>query len=84
MKKIEDLKDRIDPNQKKDPLEKVREKVKNKNLQFSMKQVTVETVKKLMKKMAKKKSKGNDGIPQDCLLLGQEVIAGPLTEVIKR
>ena len=32
--------------------------------------------------MAKKKSKGNDGIPQDCLLLGLEVVADPLTEVV--
>ena len=32
--------------------------------------------------MAKKKSKGKDGIPQDCLLLGQDVIAAPLTDVI--
>ena len=82
VKKIEDLKAKIDPNQKNDPLEKVKERVKNKNLHFSLKTVTVQTVKKLMQKMAKKKSKGNDGIPQDCLLLGQEVIAGPLTEVI--
>ena len=82
VKKIEDLKAKIDPNQKNDPLEKVKERVKNKNLHFSLKMVTAQTVKKLMQKMAKKKSKGNDGIPQDCLLLGQEVIAGPLTEVI--
>ena len=39
-------------------------------------------VNKLMKQMAKKKSKGKDGIPQDCLLLGAEVLAKPLSEII--
>ena len=32
--------------------------------------------------MAQKKSKGKDGIPQDCLLSGVEVLAGPLSEII--
>ena len=32
-------------------------------------------VEKIMKKMAKKKSKGKDGISQECLLLGQEALA---------
>ena len=50
VKKIEDLKDKIDPNQKRDPLEKVKEKVKNKNLHFSLKTVTIVAVKKMMKK----------------------------------
>ena len=35
-----------------------------------------------MKKMAKKKSKGKDGISQECLLLGQEALAAPLTTII--
>ena len=35
-----------------------------------------------MKQMAKKKSKGKDGIPQDCLLLGAEVLSEPLAEII--
>ena len=39
-------------------------------------------VKKIMKKMSKKKSKGKDGIPQDCLLIGLDALAAPLTEVI--
>ena len=81
-KKIEDLKEKIDPNLIRDPLVKVREKVQNKNLKLSLKTTTPDSVKKLMKKIAKKKSKGKDGIPQDCLLLGQDVIAAPLTDVI--
>ena len=82
VKKIDELKQKIDHNQMKDPLEKIRQKMKDKNLSLSLKQVSITSVKKLMKKMAKKKSQGNDGIPQDCLLLGQDVIAGPLTDVI--
>ena len=35
-----------------------------------------------MKQMAKKKSKGKDRIPQDCLLLGAEVLSEPLAEII--
>ena len=82
VKKISDLKEKIDPNLIKDPLEKIRDKMKNKNLSLKLKTVTAVIVKKLMKSMAKKKSKGNDGVPQDCLLMGQEVIAGPLTSIV--
>ena len=82
VKKIADLKESIYPNQTRDPLEKIREKMKNKNLSLKLKQVTPAIIAKVMKKMNKKKSKGNDGIPQDCLLLGQEVIAVPLANVI--
>ena len=32
--------------------------------------------------MSKKKSKGNDGVSQECLLLGVEVLAVPLTQII--
>ena len=35
-----------------------------------------------MKKMAKKKSKGNYDISQECLILGLETLAAPLTEII--
>ena len=80
--KIDTLKENIDPNQVRDPLEKIKEKMKNKNLKLKLKLVSTKTVKKLMKSMAAKKSKGNDGVPQDCLLLGQEVIVNPLTNII--
>ena len=82
LNKIESLKEKIDPNSTTDPLTRIREKVANSNLKFKLKPVTVNQVKKSMKKMSKKKSKGKDGIPQDCLLLGLEVLAAPLTEVI--
>ena len=80
--KIESLKERIDPNSITDPLTRIKEKFANSNLKFKLKPVTISQVKKSMKTMSKKKSKGTDGIPQDCLLLGLEVLAAPLTEVI--
>ena len=82
VEKINALKANIDPNLVKDPLEKIRKKVEGKNLQFSLKTVSVRKVETVMKKMAKKKSKGKDGISQECLLLGQEALAAPLTVII--
>ena len=79
--KIENLKEKIDPAYIKDPLSKIQEKVKNKNLAFSLKQVTLKEVVKIMKSMTKKKSKGNDGVSQEYLLLGLDVLAAPLTLV---
>ena len=52
------------------------------NLKFSIRQVTVREVQKIMKNMSKKKSKGNDGISQECLLLGLDVLAAPITKII--
>ena len=52
--------------------------MENKNLKFSLKTVTVKTVKKVMRKMKMKKSTGADGITQECLLMGAEVLAKPL------
>ena len=58
--------------------------MKNKNLSLKLKTVSAGTVKKLMKKMAQKKSKGKDGTPQDVLLQSSEVLSTPLTEVINK
>jgi hypothetical protein len=82
VEKISKLKETVDPNLVKDPLERLKENVKNKNLSFKLNSVSSTTVQKLMKQMAKKKSKGRDGIPQDCLMLGAEVLAEPLSEII--
>ena len=82
IRKIEDLKDNIDSTQIKDPTEKLKEKVKNKNLHFSMKTVRVKKVREVMAEMRKKKSSGLDGIGQDVLLMGGDILAIPLTRVI--
>ena len=82
--KINTLKANIDKSNVKDPLEKIKNKVKDMNLKFALKPVTVKVVRKIMKQMKKKKSKGNDGITQECLLLGGEALADPLTEIINK
>ena len=76
------MKEKIDPSSTSDPLTRIREKFANSNLNFKLKPVTVNQVRKSMKKMSKKKSKGTDGIPQDCLLMGLEVLVAPLTDVV--
>ena len=84
IEKINNLKTNIDPNLTRDPLEKIEAKMKDRNLRFKLRTVSTPAVHKLMKKMTKKKSKGNDGITQECLLLGQDVLASPLTNIINR
>ena len=51
VKKISNLKEAIDPAHVKDSLEKITEKVKNKNLRFSLKTVTTKIVTKIMNKI---------------------------------
>ena len=80
--KIEGLKTNIDTNLKEDPLTHLTKKLEHKNLKFSLKTVSVKTVLKVMKKMKRKKSAGLDGVTQDCLLIGMDVLAVPLTHII--
>ena len=56
VQKIADLKNNIDPELKKDPLDKLKKKVEGKNLRFTLKPVTEKKVEKAMKQMKKKKS----------------------------
>ena len=53
--KIENLKANLDVSLKQDPLQYLEKKVKNKNLKFTLKTVSVKMVTKIMKKMKKKK-----------------------------
>ena len=55
-KKIEGLKNNIDPTKIKDPLEKLKDKIKSKNLNFLLKTLSVEKVRKVMEGMKKKKA----------------------------
>ena len=82
VEKIEKLKEGIDKDYVKEPLEKLKKKLEKKNLKFSLKTVSEEVVKKAMNKMKKKKSAGVDGISQENLLLGTEILAIPLTRLI--
>ena len=76
------MKEGIDKDYVKEPLEKLKKKLEKKNLKFSLKTVSEEVVKKAMNKMKKKKSAGVDGISQENLLLGTEILAIPLNRLI--
>ena len=52
------------------------------NLRFSLNTVTEQQVKKAMDDTKKKKSAGMDGIKQESLLMGTEVLDVPLTRLI--
>ena len=80
--KVKKLKDNIDKSKIVDPLVQLKNKMANSNLNFELKTVTVQSVRKIMGKMRMKKSAGPDEISQECLLLGKSVIAGPLTTII--
>ena len=80
--KTDGIKAKIDNTIKDDPLIRLKKKVENKNLKFLLKTVSVKTVTKIMKKMKKKKSAGTDGVTQECLLMGVDVVAEPLTHII--
>ena len=56
--KIENLKAQIDPDFIEDPLAKSKEKVKNMNLKFSLKRLTLKGVAKIMKSISKKEKQG--------------------------
>ena len=65
-----------------DPLSQLQKKLSSNKEQFSLKPVTVKTVKNIMKCMKKKKSAGQDEISQECLLIGKTMLAKPLTNII--
>ena len=56
--------------------------MKNSQLKFELKPVTIKSVKSIMKKMKMKKSAGPDEISQECLLIGKSILAKPLTLII--
>ena len=66
----------------KEPLEKMKERMKHKNLRFSLQLVTEQKVKKAMDDMKKKKSSGIDGVSQEGILIFSEVLVIPLTRLI--
>ena len=82
VEKVAGLKKNIDKTMVKDPLEKIKKKLRERNLQFRLKSVTEKTVKKAMDGMKKKKSSGKDGVSQECLLMGKDVLKIPLTRII--
>ena len=82
IEKISLLKDGIDQKYVKEPLAKLRKKMEQKNIKFSLKTVTEKTVYKAICSLKKKKSAGIDGISQEQLVLGAKVLVVPLTRII--
>ena len=82
IEKIEKLKETIEKNYVKEPLEKLRKKMEKRNIKFALKTVTEEKVKKAMLSLKKKRSAGKDGISQEKLILGTDILAIPLIRII--
>ena len=80
--KIANLKETIDNSNIEDPLEKLRGKMADRNLKFALKTVTEKMVSKVMRSMKKKTSKGEDGISQDVIMVGEKVLLTPITHII--
>ena len=56
--------------------------MENRNLKFSLKTVTEKMVSKVMRSLKKKKSKGEDGISQDVIMMGEKALLTPITHII--
>ena len=82
VKKIDDLKNGIDPNLKKDPCENLAKKQKNEKAKFTIKIVSINKLKKFIKKMKSKKSSGVDGLTQEQLIMGANELAPALATII--
>ena len=80
--KVTNLAARIKPDRNVDPLEKLREKVKNMKLSFKLKTVSEAQVELVVKKLKNKTSHGFDNISAEILKLGGRAIIGPLTWII--
>ena len=80
--KISKLKDNINQEYVEDPLQKLRKKMKDKNLKFALKKVSEKTVEKAMGEMNKKRSAGRDGLSQDKLIIAKSILSIPLTRII--
>ena len=82
MDKINKLKENIDARYIEDPLQRLRKKMEGRNIKFSLKQVTEQKVQKTMKSLKQKRSAGRDGLSQENLILGSEVLCIPLARII--
>ena len=65
-----------------DPLAKLKEKLQNRNLKFSLTRVSEKEVLKVLKDLKNKTSSGPDGISSELLKYGAEVLAAPLCWII--
>ena len=80
--KIKLLKGNIDLNYVEDPLARMKEKMEqktNKSAPLSFKLSSRKKTMKMLQKMKKKKGSGVDGLSQKQLVMGSDILAGPLT-----
>ena len=84
VQKIAKLKENIDSRYVEDPLQRLKKKMEGRNLKFSLKQVTERKVLKVIKSMKQKRSAGRDGLSQENLILGSEILCIPLTRIINK
>ena len=67
-----------------DPLGPLKEKYKDSELNFSLKKVTTQQVKNIIKKLKKKTSAGFDEMSAELLKMGSDVLTEPLTHIINK
>ena len=84
VEKIVKLKENIDPNYVEDPLTRLKEKLKGKNLHFKLKTVTEAKVLKTILGLKNKKSSGLDEVTHEQLKMAAEILAIPLTRIINQ
>ena len=79
--KIRNLKEKNDPKDDEDPLERLSKKLANLRTTFNLKQVSSETLSIAFKKIKKKKSSGSDSLTQEQLAYGENVLITPLLAI---
>ena len=79
--KISDIKDNIDQTKIEDPFARLEEKMKPKNLKFSLKTVSEKVVEKAIAGLKMKRSAGADNLTQEQLKLGSKELVNPLAKI---
>ena len=67
VEKVKRLRKRIDDSKLMDPLQKLKEKFRNRNINFSFRDVSMKEVERIMKRMKKSRSSGVDGISTELI-----------------
>ena len=80
--KVEKLAEGIKKDNQIDPLDKLKEKVKGKNLSFKLRTVTEREVSFILRKLKSKSSCGFDGISSEILKLSGQALVAPLRYII--
>ena len=84
VEKVEDLKRGIDKTLIEDPLQRLKERMKNNACTMEFKTVSQKQLKTHLKKLKKKKSSGIDGLSQEHLILGATKLLTPLATIINQ